>query len=214
MKRPVRGVRHTPERTRRHSRCGRLHRLSARSRPGRPGESQPQGDACPFRLAIAVARGRPDNALARRPERARRGRPLRRSHSGESGRVPSCFPRVARLSAPAPRCPSDNERRAWPGVARVERSHFSRRVRTWNRHRRRRLADVCRSHRWHVKHDPSPKARSARTPPPGRGNTAGRVFDGQVSRAAGSACRPGWSRCSLSRWRDLTPSLRNALRRW
>jgi hypothetical protein len=35
------------------------------------------------------------------------------------------MPRAARLSAPAPRCPSDNERRAWPGVARVERSRFT-----------------------------------------------------------------------------------------
>jgi len=40
------------------------------------------------------------------------------------------------------------------------------------------------------------------------------VVDGQCSRATGSACASGWSRCCLSWWRDLTPSLRNALRRW
>jgi hypothetical protein len=32
--------------------------------------------------------------------------------------------------------------------------------------------------------------------------------------AATVAVVPGWSRCCLSWWRDFTPSLRNALRRW
>jgi hypothetical protein len=31
---------------------------------------------------------------------------------------------------------------------------------------------------------------------------------------AGVRRASGWSRCCLSWWRDLTPSLRNALRRW
>jgi hypothetical protein len=48
-------------------------------------ESEPRGDSCPLRLVIAVARARPDNALACRPERAPRGRRCRRPHPGESG---------------------------------------------------------------------------------------------------------------------------------
>jgi hypothetical protein len=40
------------------------------------------------------------------------------------------------------------------------------------------------------------------------------VSDGQFPRATGSAPASGWGRCCLSWWRDLTPSLRNALRRW
>jgi hypothetical protein len=36
----------------------------------------------------------------------------------------------------------------------------------------------------------------------------------QNPRAAGLVCAPGWSTCCVSWWRDLTPSLRNALRRW
>lgn len=41
------------------------------------------------------------------------------------------------------------------------------------------------------------------------------VFDaGHDSRAASVLCAPDWSRCGSSWWRDLTPSLRNALRRW
>ena len=39
-----------------------------------------------------------------------RPRPTRgRSHSGESGRVAPCFPRIARPAAPAPRYPSSHE---------------------------------------------------------------------------------------------------------
>jgi hypothetical protein len=45
------------------------------------------------------------------------------------------------------------------------------RVRTWNRHRRRRRADECRRHRRRVKHGPSSKARSAQRPPPGDAET-------------------------------------------
>ena len=56
--------------------------------------------------------------------------------------------------------------------------------------------------------------REARKPSHRNGKHPGPVFDGQFPRAAGSACTPGWSRCCLSWWRDLTPSLRNALRRW
>ena len=36
----------------------------------------------------------------------------------------------------------------------------------------------------------------------------------QDSRAAGLVCAFAWSKCCWSWWRDLTPSLRNALRRW
>ena len=52
------------------------------------------------------------------PSSEERGRPCARLHA----RAAPSYPRNPRLSAPAPRCPSDNERRAWPGVARVQRS--------------------------------------------------------------------------------------------
>jgi len=59
----------------------------------------------------------------------------------------------------------------------------------------------------------SPK-RDPRTAPTAMWKPAGPAFDGQLPRATLSARAPGWSECCLSWWRDLTPSLRNALRRW
>jgi hypothetical protein len=69
---------------------------------------------------------------------------------------------------------------------------------------------------------PSSPARKARPKPQSAiraaarldGDTAAAVFDDQLSRAAGSVCAVGCSRCCSSWWRDLTPSLRNAFRRW
>jgi hypothetical protein len=48
-------------------------------------------------------------AAAGRPQQARRGPSLLRSHSGESGRVVPCFPRFPGLSLTTGRCSSGNE---------------------------------------------------------------------------------------------------------
>jgi hypothetical protein len=55
---------------------------------------------------------------------------------------------------------------------------------------------------------------SALTRPRGPEDTAGLLFDDQIPRATRSAGAPGRRTCCLSWWRDLTPSLRNVLRRW
>jgi hypothetical protein len=46
------------------------------------------------------------------------------------------------------------------------------------------------------------------------GRVGAMLGPGQYARGAVSASADGWSRCCWSWWRDFTPSLRNALRRW